>query len=703
MSDRTPQLREVYEWNDLDKFHWHTFNRRSYIVNGQVNEALLQEGLAMGLAKDAIQWAVGAAGEYGLGAVTMPAGGAGLAIGPTVETVIDSLFAVESVASSVDAALSFAQNMGGELGDVFMDMWSSVEGLIQGGMDSLGGLYNNIVTIVRSALKLIGDGGEKSMQKATDKVRSVIEKLINKLIDSIVQGIKVVLPDATASASVSAALRTALTALATNAYTVASGVIESIGPLKEFLTNPDVAVEFFKGVLDQVVELMIAIGEKIEDTSWLATVAAAAVTAPVGGLALPAIKALGPDGFNAIADQLKEYIPVILKVIDSVLTVLMPAMFAALAIYQIIASEDWKTEKEDTSESSKRFSTLASLLFEAEGEEQSKAEIEVTGDAGKDLETAFNAGPEGVRAFMDSNKNPDVIEILTKASEEYDGSDPDDKIKISGATPTSVAGLGPTQQFIDLMQSVTFPLGGAKELNAAVTMARDAGPIAISGAVVLDGHHRWSGTYAITPEGSISAKDFQFPGSVRDKLAAAQLAVAAINKGGKHPSMGGAASTDIIGKGKDEIFAMIDANKGLQEDDNAPGALLNDNMIQDIADGNYPEILNWAGLTGEEEFVSLKDSDGNFENDPIRKAIAEKVATNLSNLPQPVEGAPESRADMPQLDHPLIGGKNGLASIEAGLPAGEFNVHPPFKKESISYQNDLIIERWQKLAGIIKG
>ena len=254
------------------------------------------------------------------------------------------------------------------------------------------------------------------------------------------------------------------------------------------------------------------------------------------------------------------------------------------------------------------------------------------------------------------------------------------------------------------MQSVSFPLGSASVLDGAITSKTSGAPgaISVSGGAVLDGHHRWSGVYAITPDGSINAKDFQFPGSVSDKLAAAQLAVAAVNKSGTHPSKGGGAATDIIGKKKDAIVAMIDANKGGQTDKRAPGPLLNDSMIKDIADGNYPAITKWAGLTGDEEFVQLSQSESGFANDPIRKAIAEKVGSNLADLPKPLAGAPKSREDMPQLDHESIGGGEGLASIEAGLPAGEFNVQPPFKKESRAHEDNLLMERWQKLAGVSK-
>jgi len=314
-----------------------------------------------------------------------------------------------------------------------------------------------------------------------------------------------------------------------------------------------------------------------------------------------------------------------------------------------------------------------------------KTEESAPDDLGKDLEAAYAAGPGAVRTFMDAQDNKDggVKDILVSASEENDGSDPDDKIAVSGGSEVSVGDLGPTQQFIDLMQSVSFPLGSASVLEDAITSKTSGAPgaISISGNAVLDGHHRWSSVFAITPDGSINAKDFQFPGGVKEKLAAAQLAVAAINKGGTQPSKGGAAATDIIGKGKEDIIAMIDSNKGSQTDDKAPGPLLNDTMIQAIADGNHPAILEWAGLTGEEEFVSLDESEAGFANDPIRKGIAEKVGENLASLPSPLDGAPASREDMPQLDHESIGGSSGLAQIEKGLPAGEFNVVPPFQKE----------------------
>jgi len=339
-------------------------------------------------------------------------------------------------------------------------------------------------------------------------------------------------------------------------------------------------------------------------------------------------------------------------------------------------------------------------------EQEEQQELE---KVGADLEAAFKGGPEGVRTFMDSQKGKSdaVRDALVKAAEEHDGAAGDEAtVKVSSAADMPISGFKPTQQFIDLMQSVGFPLGSAAALDKMVTSKKSGAPgsISVSGDVVLDGHHRWSGTWAIAPDGVVSAKNFSFPGNVQQKLAGAQMAVAAVDPDptDAHPSKGGGAATDIIGKGSIEIFAMIDANKGKQTDPHAPGPLLNDEMIQGIANGKFPAVLAWAGLPEEgNEFVQLTDVAPGFENDPVRKAIAQKVADNLDSLPDPAAGAPESREDMPQFDHESIGGDAGLGEIEAGLKAGELNVVPPFQKETTVHDtNNMIIERWQKLAGL---
>ena len=51
---------------------------------------------------------------------------------------------------------------------------------------------------------------------------------------------------------------------------------------------------------------------------------------------------------------------------------------------------------------------------------------------------------------------------------------------------------------------------------------------------------------------------------------------------------------------------------------------LNDEMIEQIASGAYPEIISWAGLKGDEEFVPLRGTFAkDMSSDPIRAAIAD--------------------------------------------------------------------------------
>ena len=75
-----------------------------------------------------------------------------------------------------------------------------------------------------------------------------------------------------------------------------------------------------------------------------------------------------------------------------------------------------------------------------------------------------------------------------------------------------------------------------------------------------------------------------------------------------------------------------------------------------------------------------ENSNKNETNDPkvIRDAIAKRVANNLSQLPQNKD-APD-RPDMPQLDHPSIGGAKGYQKIKSRLATGDLNVVPPFTK-----------------------
>jgi len=311
--------------------------------------------------------------------------------------------------------------------------------------------------------------------------------------------------------------------------------------------------------------------------------------------------------------------------------------------------------------------------FLTEAEESPLSPEEDDSEIASGVSQAYNSGPAAVRAFLDSpeGKDPKVRQFLHRSEAEYDGSATDDNISISRNPGVSLQQLVPTQKYIDLMQSVSFPLGSVNTLKKAIQSGKGHGPISVSGEYVLDGHHRWSGQFAVTPDGTISATNIELPGGAQQKLAALQLAIGAVdpNTSDPHPSKGGGAATNILGSGQSEIYQKIMANVNEQTDPNAPGPLLNDAMISEIVQSQDPVILQWAGLEpGEAQ-----------ESQQVLEAIANKVAGNLAALPAYAEGAPD-RPDMPQLDHPSIGGSKGYQKVKSRLATGDLNVAPPFDK-----------------------
>jgi hypothetical protein len=333
---------------------------------------------------------------------------------------------------------------------------------------------------------------------------------------------------------------------------------------------------------------------------------------------------------------------------------------------------------EEISKAAPKKRSLASYLFE---------------DVEDDIKKAATSGPAAVRKFVDAYDDKKELKSALQGS--HDKRDDDDIVAVGGAESVSVGGLIPTQKEIDLMKSVAFPLGGFEALKKMVTSKTSGAPgaITISGNEVLDGHHRWSGVWGISgPGGTITAQNVDLPGDTSQKLAAAQLAIAAYkDPEAKQPSAAGEIPYNILGKDKATVKAMIIDNVGKKTDKKAPGALLNDEMLE--ACSNDKDIADWAGFKVGADKETVKDK------------IADRVAENLAGAkPIPSNpGAPE-RVDMPQFDDAAIGGSKAKEDIYSGLSSGEFNVSEPFspKKESVASEDKIIMERWQKLAGILK-
>jgi hypothetical protein len=329
-----------------------------------------------------------------------------------------------------------------------------------------------------------------------------------------------------------------------------------------------------------------------------------------------------------------------------------------------------------------RSRSLSSVIFE---------------DASPEIEKAFSGGPAAVRSLANSAK--DREDLKDSLQGDFDGESQDDVVAVNSDPSVKVGGLKPTQNEIDLVKSIGWPLGDFKTLEGMIKTGTSTAPgsITVSGDLVLDGHHRWSGIWSISgPEGTVAVDDLKLPGSTAEKLAAAQLAIAAYKPAdAEQPSASDPIDLNILGKSPDAIEKDILAAEG-QKDPKAPGAILNSSYLEKCAGSSI--VADWAGFEVGDEVEIVKN------------AIVKKVASNLAGLPS--NDAAPARADMPQFDHDDIGGKKAKADIIAGLQAGEFNVQPPFgpsgkdegrKDESKRTDgSNLMLERWQRLAGIIR-
>lgn len=318
-----------------------------------INEGLLNEGITDGLLKDGIQFLVAGAAEYGLGAITLPVAGSGLAVGPTVETLVDSMFAAEEIKSAIET-ISSLQSTFGEYQNIIQDAIDAYD------MDNLEGYYDSLVTVVQTGFKdLVPEDMADKFEEKIKKFKETLEGIINKLMGPIKSGLKLVIPDATLSLAVAKFVQELLQNLAENAFSAFASGISNFTMFKDFLADPSSAIDFFKDVFRQLESLLGEAADKIEDASWTKSMLA---FGPGGALI---VKKLGPSGMRKISELLASSAPTVIEIIDKVLNVVIPMMITCLALFQIVMKQDYVTEMdeeelEDTLEDS---STLAAGNF----------------------------------------------------------------------------------------------------------------------------------------------------------------------------------------------------------------------------------------------------------------------------------------------------------------------------------------------------
>ena len=308
-------------------------------------EALLNEGLiSSDTVKDAVQYVIGSASEWGIGAaggaITLPVGAEGAAAGPIVETIIDTLFGAEAVAATIDT-ISNAKDLAGEYATLISDAFAAYD------PGNFKGFYNKLKALIQKLLQTFKKAAKK-IDDVVEEIKEVLKKMISAIVRPIEKGIQFVIPESTIGLAAAKAAAQILQALAENAYTGITSVIKQFDWLQKFVSDPSVAQAFFKDVIGQIVSLMRKAADYIEESdaldSWWKK-GALAVVAPGALLAGLFAKGFGPKMFRKAADMLEKFAPKMLDLLDKVLNVVMPYMFTCLALFQIFMKGDYKKKE----------------------------------------------------------------------------------------------------------------------------------------------------------------------------------------------------------------------------------------------------------------------------------------------------------------------------------------------------------------------
>jgi len=272
--------------------------------------------------------------------------------------------------------------------------------------------------------------------------------------------------------------------------------------------------------------------------------------------------------------------------------------------------------------------------------------------------------PEFVQGLIALQSDPEFIEMMAS------GTGGEDTLVLSEPT-IAVQSLFPMQNIIGLDDSLLFEL---KKPRAAEQLAAGGafGPevydyaarwIITSGdKYLVDGHHRWSTVYMLNPTSSVKVKNItNFPEGA-DALKVSQLIIAALK-----PGISMAKPKGI------NVFKSEDATT-------------KEFILANMTDAFVEAFSKGAGVKAD------------------KSAIADKIVENINvlkatNSPGKTgQGADKNdRTIMPQYD-------DGGTFIDKAV-SGEVNldvVKDALKGESKESVDSLIMERWQRLAGILK-
>ena len=297
-------------------------------MNRELNEAMIA-----GLTKDAVQWLIGAALEYGGGAVTLPAAGSGVVIGPALETVVDAAFATKSVKDALATLASVVKTA-----DEFAEILNMTLAAKDSMKTDLAKFYKQVRVIVGKFLLKAGQGGKKKVDELIKRLQTSVSSMLSRLADAIVEGFKVIIPDSTVSAGAGAAVRVALSQVGDNIFSVIKKAIESTGKLSKFITDPEAVSQLTAEAIDAVIGLLNEQAGKMESGSTLGYLIK-------GGPSGVLVQKAGAPGMRKVAEFLTGSKDAVVEMVKDVASRLVPAVISLAAVYQVLAKKEYTTDE----------------------------------------------------------------------------------------------------------------------------------------------------------------------------------------------------------------------------------------------------------------------------------------------------------------------------------------------------------------------
>jgi hypothetical protein len=315
--------------------------RSHYIRLNESQQEMILES-ATNILKDILQAALGSAAEYGL-ALT----GVGLPVAPAVETLIDAIFVADSLKESVDEAAG-SNNRFTAGKDIMRQVLNPSNLDLSGGFPQF---YERIKRIWQS----IGNAAPGELERVEQHIEAMKEELseaLAQLIRPLRKSVQFIIPDSV-TGTVASQVISRVTQATQNPYTAITQGISSVQILSDFVQNPERAKQIFENLIDQLVQMLNTVAERVgEGSSALMRAAkfsvATAVAGPLGG-ALAASNAGGRltgEGVRSAANFIEQRKPMIAELVQRICGFLIPSVLALLASQQILMNSEWRAPEQ---------------------------------------------------------------------------------------------------------------------------------------------------------------------------------------------------------------------------------------------------------------------------------------------------------------------------------------------------------------------